>query len=93
LLNEHGVEFENREYTQAPLSQAELRSVFAKLSMSPRQLLRGRDAKKAGLSGNESDDELIALMEGNPRLLQRPILINGDKAVVGRPVENLLALL
>lgn len=93
MLNEHGIEFENREYTQAPLSQAELRSVFAKLGLGPRQLLRGRDAKKAGLSGNESDDELIALMEGNPRLLQRPILISGDKAVVGRPVENLLALL
>ena len=60
MLNEHGVEFENREYTQAPLSQAEIRDVLGKLNMGPRDVLRGRDAKKAGLSGQESDDELIA---------------------------------
>jgi len=93
LLNEHGVEFENREYTQAPLSQAEIRDVLGKLNMGPRDVLRGRDAKKAGLSGQESDDELIALMEGNPRLLQRPIVVAGDRAVLGRPVENILELL
>ena len=93
MLNEHGVEFENREYTQAPLSQAEIRDVLGKLNMGPRDVLRGRDAKKAGLSGQESDDELIALMEGNPRLLQRPIVVAGDRAVLGRPVENILELL
>jgi arsenate reductase len=45
------------------------------------------------LTGAESDEELIGLMAENPRLLQRPIGVMGDKAVVGRPVEALLELL
>ena len=60
--------------------------------MTPRELLRKRDATKAGLSGNETDEDLIRLMVGNPRLLQRPIGVLGNKAAVGRPVENLLGL-
>lgn len=93
MLNEHGIEFHNREYTKDPLSQKELRSVLAKLGMKPADVLRGRDAKKAGLTGKESDDELIALMEANPRLLQRPILVSDTKAALGRPIENLLEML
>ena len=60
--------------------------------MTPRELLRKRDATKAGLSGKETDEDLIRLMVGNPRLLQRPIGVMGNKAAVGRPVENLLGL-
>jgi arsenate reductase len=93
LLNEHGIEHTYREYTREPLTETELRGVFAKLALSPRDVLRSRDAGKAGLSGDESDDELIALMAENPRLLQRPIGVVGDRAVVGRPAENLLSLL
>ena len=92
MLNEHGIEHTYREYTKEPLSEAELRDVFAKLGAGPRDLLRGRDAKKAGLTGEESDDALIAAMAENPRLLQRPIGIVGDRAAVGRPPENLLTL-
>lgn len=66
--------------------------MFSKLGMTPRELLRKRDATKAGLSGNETDEDLIRLMVGNPRLLQRPIGVMGNKAAVGRPVENLLGL-
>jgi arsenate reductase len=55
-------------------------------------VLRKRDAAKAELRGDESDDELISLMADNPRLLQRPIGVVGAKAVVGRPVENLLTI-
>ncbi len=93
MLNEHGIEHTYREYTREPLTETELRDVFAKLAMTPREVLRSRDAAKAGLSGDESDDELIALMAENPRLLQRPIGVMGDRAAVGRPAENLLSLL
>ena len=93
MLNEHGIEHTYREYTREPLTETELRDVFAKLVMTPREVLRSRDAAKAGLSGDESDDELIALMAENPRLLQRPIGVMGDRAAVGRPAENLLSLL
>jgi arsenate reductase len=92
LLNEHDISHTYREYTKEPLSTDEIREVLSKLGCGPRDVLRGRDAKKAGLSGSESDDELIALMADNPRLLQRPIGIVGDKAAVGRPPENLLSL-
>jgi len=93
LLKDHGVEFTYREYTKQPLSVAELRDVLGKLGLGPKDVLRSRDAKKAGLDGSESDDDLIAAMAGNPRLLQRPIGVLGGKAAVGRPVENLLEIL
>lgn len=85
--------FSYREYTRDTLSVEELRSVLAKLCMTPRQVLRARDASKAGLSGRESDDELLVLMAANPRLLQRPIGVLGERAELGRPVENLLRLI
>lgn len=93
MLNDNGIEHTYREYTADPLSEAELRDVFTKLGMTPRDLLRKRDASKAGLTGNETDEELIRLMAATPRLLQRPIGVLGDKAAVGRPVENLLSLI
>ncbi len=93
MLKDHGVEFTYREYTKQPLSVAELRDVLGKLGLGPKDVLRSRDAKKAGLDGSESDDDLIAAMAGNPRLLQRPIGVLGGKAAVGRPVENLLEIL
>ena len=93
MLKEHGAQHTYREYTKDVLGEDELREVLGKLDMGPRDVLRSRDAKKAGLSGAESDDELIALMAENPRLLQRPIGILGERAELGRPVENLLRLL
>ena len=92
MLNEQGIEFEYREYTKQPLNRTELEGLFSKLSMNPTDCLRTRDAKKLGLTGAESNDDLLALMVDHPRLLQRPIGILGDQAVIGRPPENLLAL-
>ena len=66
--------------------------MLTKLGLGPREVLRKRDANKAGLTGQESDEALIALMADNPRLLQRPIGVVGNKAVVGRPPEALLTL-
>jgi arsenate reductase len=92
LLNEQGIAHTYREYTADPLSQDEIRDVLTKLGVGPRDVLRTRDANKAGLTGGESDTELIALMAENPRLLQRPIGVVGEHAAVGRPPENLLGL-
>jgi len=93
LLNEHGVAHTYREYTKEPLSADEIRSVLSKLGVGPRDVLRKRDATKAGLTGSETDDQLIALMADNPRLLERPIGVVDGRAAVGRPPENLLALI
>jgi arsenate reductase len=92
LLTEKGLAFEYREYTEQPLSKAELEDVLGKLGCGPRDVLRGRDAKTLGLSGDETDAQLIALMAEHPTLLQRPIGVKGKRAVLGRPVENLLDL-
>jgi arsenate reductase len=81
-----------REYTKEPLSEDEIRAVLAKLGVGPRDVLRSRDAKKHGIEPSLDDDALIAAMAEHPRLLQRPIAVKGERAALGRPVENLLAL-
>ena len=92
MLNERGIAHTYREYTKDPLSAEEIQDVLDKLGMTARDVLRARDANKAGLTGEETNEELIALMAENPRLLQRPIGVVGDRAALGRPVENLLTL-
>ena len=84
--------FRYREYKKDVLTAEEIRAVLGKLGMTARDVLRKRDANKLGLAGTESDAQLIALMAEHPTLLQRPIGVLGEKAALGRPVENLLAL-
>ena len=94
MLNDEGLAFNYREYDKDPLSESELKAVFKKLGQKPRALLRKNDKayKELGLTGEESDSVLIGHMAAHPTLLQRPIGVKGKKAVVGRPVENLLEL-
>ena len=93
MLKEKSVDFVYREYTKDPLSVSELTTLFAQLGQSPKALLRSRDVKRLALDTEQDDAALIAAMAEHPHLLQRPILVVGDKAVVVRPVENMLALL
>jgi arsenate reductase len=95
LLREHGIEHDYREYSKDPLSLSELRELFGKLGVSPRELLRKRDKAfgELGLSGDEDDETLLGHMAEHPTLLQRPIGVLGDRAVVGRPHTDLLTLL
>jgi arsenate reductase len=67
--------------------------VLGRLGMTARDVLRSRDAGQLGLTGAESDEALIDLMAQHPSLLQRPIGVLGERAALGRPVENLLTLL
>jgi len=68
--------------------------LLERLGLGPREVLRKKDRayKEAGLKGDESDARLISLMSKHPTLLQRPIGIASDKAVIGRPAETLLDL-
>ena len=96
LLRESGVPFEKVNYYVEPLSKKKLTELVRKLGMKPRELLRKSEPvyKELGLaSGEFSDSELIALMVEHPDLLQRPIVERGDRAVLGRPTENVKALL
>lgn len=94
LLREAGVEPVLREYMKNPLSIAELKDIAAKMGgVSPRTFLREKTAREHGLSETASDDAIFAAMAENPKLIQRPIGIMGDKAVLGRPNDALLTLL
>ncbi len=94
MLQEEGVEYRYREYRKEPLSEKELRRVFKLLGVSPKDVLRRRDRvyRELGLTGDEPDRRLIALMAEHPTLLERPIGVLGERAVVGRPPEKLLEL-
>ena len=96
LLRESGVPFEKVNYYVEPLSKKKLTELVRKLGMKPRDILRKGEAvyKELGLGDREvSDSELIALMVEHPDLLQRPIVERGDRAVLGRPTENVKELL
>lgn len=94
MLKERGASFEYRDYKKDPLDEAELRALFKKLGVPPRDCLRKNDrAYRANrLTGEERASTLIGLMAEHPTLLQRPIGVAGEKAVVGRPPERLLEL-
>lgn len=93
LLQANGIEPEIRKYMNKSdqLTEAELRAIAKHMGgASPREFLRPKDAEKFGLAESASDDDVFAAMAAEPRLIQRPIGINGKKAVVGRPNERLL---
>ncbi len=83
-------------YLETPPDAAELRGLLAKLGLSARQLLRtGEDAyRELNLADPALDDDaLVAAMAAHPKLIERPIAIRGDRAVVGRPPERVLEIL
>jgi arsenate reductase len=83
-------------YLETPPSAAELRALLAKLGLSARQLLRSGEDEYKALNLDDaslSEEQLIAAMVAHPKLIERPILIAGDKAVVGRPPEKILEIL
>ncbi|HEX7334202.1 MAG TPA: ArsC/Spx/MgsR family protein [Pyrinomonadaceae bacterium] len=96
LLRESGVAFEKVNYYTQPLTRKKLTELIRKLNLKPRDLLRKGEAvyKELGLAEDKfSDSELIGLMIEHPDLLQRPIVERGDRAVLGRPTENVKELL
>jgi len=83
-------------YLETPPDAAQLRELLAKLGIGARQLLRTGedDYKTLNLADKSlSDDDLIAAMAAHPKLIERPILVAGDKAAIGRPPENILEIL
>jgi arsenate reductase len=96
LLKERGVEFEAVNYYETPITEADLRVLLKKLGLTAREILRKDEpvAKQLNIGKKDfSDDELIALMAKHPDLIQRPIVVRGDQAVLGRPPESVEKLL
>jgi arsenate reductase len=96
LIEAHGIKPKIVEYLQTPPSAAELKDILTKLGIKPRDLLRSGEARYAELGLKDAklgDDALIAIMAENPILIERPIVIKGNKAAIGRPPEKVLEIL
>lgn len=96
LLQEQGIEPTIRLYLEDSPKAKEIKELLAKLDISPRELLRKSEEayKDNKLSNKElTDAELIKAMADFPKLIERPIVINGDRAKLGRPPEQVLEIL
>lgn len=96
ILKESGEEFDMVNYYEAPLTVEQLRGLLVKLGLPARDVLRSDEpaARSLGLAERQlSDEELIKAMVDNPDLIQRPIVVRGDKAILCRPPENVRKLL
>jgi arsenate reductase len=92
LLIEHGVDFERVNYFVEPLGEEKLRELLSKAGLRPRDVVRMKEPGASELALEDDEATLRALVE-RPELLQRPIVERGERAVLARPVENVLALL
>jgi arsenate reductase len=94
-LKERGAEVSVRRYLEDAPTEAELRDVLAQLNVAPIEMKRAGEArfKALGLTRDSDPETLIAAMAENPILIERPIGVTGDRAVIGRPPETLLSLL
>ena len=96
FLQDNGVDFSKVNYYIEPLTKKKLEELLHKMKLAPRDLLRTSEPiyKELGLrTGEFTDDEIVSLMVENPDLIQRPIVERGKRAVLGRPTENVKALL
>lgn len=95
LLKERGFDFETVEYLKTPLTREELKELLTKLDIPAKDLIRkGESAYKENFKGKElSEEEWIEAMLQYPKLIERPIVVKGNKAVIGRPIENVINLL
>lgn len=95
LLRERGIEPQIVEYLNAPPSAAELKQILAQLDMTPEQLVRkSEEVYKTDYAGKAlTDSQWIAAMVAHPILIERPIVVSGKRAVLGRPPENVQQLI
>jgi arsenate reductase len=91
FLQDKGIEPEIIKYLDNPPTAEEFKAILKKMGAKPTDVLRKNEAiYKEQFKGKEfSDDEWIEIMVNNPKLIERPIVINGDKAVLGRPAEKI----
>ena len=97
ILNEKGVKYKIIKYIETPPSPSELKIIAKKLNLSAKNFIRKseQDYKKLNISEQKlnNDEEMFELMSANPKIIERPIIVNGSKACIGRPPENILKIL
>lgn len=95
LLEQRGLDVTVRKYLEDVPGPDELRAVGDKLGMTAIEMMRVKEAvfKELGLGKDDADEDMFEAMAANPILIERPIVINGGKAAMGRPPENVLSIL
>ncbi|MGB0933876.1 MAG: arsenate reductase (glutaredoxin) [Lishizhenia sp.] len=95
IINKHNVDLEIVEYLKESVTEQELKSLIEKLGIPAEQLVRkGESAYKENFKGKVlSEQEWIKVMIQYPKLIERPIVVSNNKAVLGRPPENVFELL
>lgn len=89
MLEELGQPYTYREYRDEPLSSAEIRDLLGRLGMGASELLRPKEGAAAGLSAADPEGLLVAAMAEEPTLIQRPIALMGERALLARPADLL----
>jgi arsenate reductase len=94
LLREKGVEPAIIEYLKTPYTAAQLKTLLGQLRLPAKRLVRKKEAAAAGIDPEAlSEEALIAAMAKNPIIVERPIVVSGGKAALGRPPEAVLSVL
>ena len=96
ILEDQGVQFDIINYITTPPSVPELKNISKKLNLRPKDFIRKGEKEFSDLSLDlylENDTYLLEAMSNNPKLIERPIVIAGENAIIGRPPENILKLI
>ena len=93
LLNERGLEPTVVEYLRDPPDAETIARLVKKLGVEPAELIRKKEYKALGLPDTDDRDELIRRMASHPEIIERPIVVSGRQARLGRPPENVLEIL
>lgn len=93
LLREHGIEPEVVLYLETPPDEPTLRRLLQALGKEPAELIRPKEHRALGLPESDDPDELIRRMVAHPAIIERPIVVAGRRARLGRPPESVLEIL
>lgn len=95
ILENKNIDFKIRDYLKDPLDKNQLDIIIEKLGLNPEELIRKNEEefKQENINQTLNNEAIISLIIKHPKLMQRPILESNDKAVIGRPPENILDLL
>jgi len=95
LLKQQGIEPEVIEYLKQPPTASELTALLKALNFDAHQLLRVKEVeyKEHALSPTSGHEQIVAAMLASPKLIERPIVVNGEQACIGRPPESVLEIL
>lgn len=95
LLNSKSIDADIVKYLDTPPSREEIVNVLNMLNVEPRKLMRTKEAiyKELNLKEETDNEKLIDAMVENPKLIERPVVIQGNQAAIGRPIENIIEIL